>query len=187
MIRAIFLFVFATAITFALAPRAIAQEATCNVPLSVSPDYGGVKLGMSLAEMRRMFPGSDELRDAPDGEAAFTVSLGMLELTIRREEFKGVRELALGFIGGRLHKIGLSFGEQQQWEDVDAFSQHISKKLALPKEWSASPKFGVSRSLSLECRGFLVLARTEKDGGYFLGLMNTEADLKDAHTPKPKP
>ena len=30
------------------------------------------------------------------GEAAFTVSLGMLELTIRKDDFKGVRELALG-------------------------------------------------------------------------------------------
>src|SRR5919206_3966294 len=95
LFRSFFLAAFALS-----AARASGAQEPCRIERAAAPDYGGVMLGMRQEELARMFPGSEELQRAPlAGEAAkpFVASLGMLELNVRKDEFRGVGELVLTF------------------------------------------------------------------------------------------
>lgn len=158
---------------------ASAQE-PCNIRLDISPDYGGVKLGMRLEELQAMFPGSDELRAARADAEKQDVSLGMLDLNIRKRDFEGVKELSLNFVGGRLHKMGLHFGGETRWRSVAEFSDHVSKQLALPQAWGETVAAGGKQSRVMECAGFMVFVQFARGGPVYLGLAKTEAGAKPA-------
>ena len=170
----------ALALVLSFATAAAAQE-TCRVRLDISPDYGGVKLDMTAGELSRMFPGSDELRAAAAtgaGGAPVEVSLGMLDLNIRKEDFEGVRELSLAFSGGRLTKMGIHFGGATKWKSIAEFTEHVEKHLALPRAWGEAVTAGGKQSRVMECSGFMVFAQYARGGPVFLGLAKAEAGAK---------
>ncbi len=176
---------FICILTFACGGAAAGQQGTCDFDISIAPDYGGVHLGMSVKELRKMFPGSDELEDASPGVAggAFNVSLGMLELNIRKEQFKGVGELSLGFAEGKLRRIGVHYNAPAPWESLTEFSEQVSKRLVLPPAWSAPRKEGARESRVLECRGFLVVLRIDKGEAGYLGIVDTTIEKKPDAAP----
>lgn len=159
-----------------------AQE-PCRIERAAAPDFGGVMLGMRLEELRRMFPGSEELRAEP-GDAAkpFVASLGMLELGVRREEFRGVQEFVLTFVGGAVRRIDVRFRQPAPWSAVDEFSAQASKRLALPADsWVTPASDAAKHSRVLDCAGFSVEVRFEKGGPNTLSIVDTtKADAADA-------
>jgi hypothetical protein len=159
-----------------------AQE-PCRLERSVAPDYGGVMLGMRLEEAGRMFPGSRELQTGPGAATAtkpFVVSLGMLELGVRKEEFKGVEELMLTFIGGTVHRIDVRFHSPVEWKAVTEFSDYASKRLALPADsWDAPASDAAKQSRVLDCRGFAVVVRMDKNGPSTLSIVDTSVGKSD--------
>jgi hypothetical protein len=156
---------------------AAAAQEPCLLERAVAPDYGGVLLGMTAEELARMFPGSDELqRAAGAGAAPFVASLGMLELGVRREHFRDAGELVLGFLGGRLNRIDVRYRRPVPWKNVAEFSAHASKRLAVPADsWGAPASDPERQSRVLDCRGFSVAVRIEREGPSTLSIVDTAA------------
>ena len=122
--------------------RGAAAQEPCRLGREVAPDYGGVMLGMTVGELARMFPGSEELQKATDVSARskpFVVSLGMLELGVRREQFRDVGEVVLTFIGGRLERLDVRYREPVSWRTVSEFSENASRRLAVPADAWGEP------------------------------------------------
>ncbi|HEX6183001.1 MAG TPA: hypothetical protein VFZ44_03750 [Pyrinomonadaceae bacterium] len=181
----------------ACARGATAQE-PCRLERAVAPDYGGVMLGMTPEELVRMFPGSEELpRAAAAGATAkpFVASLGMLELGVRRDHFADAGELLLTFLGGKLHRIDVRYRRPVPWKDVAQFSEHASRRLAVPSDaWSAVSSDAEKQSRVLDCRGFSVVARIDRDGPSTLSIVDTAAasakegtEVAAPATPSPAP
>ena len=160
------------------------SQEPCRLERAVAPDYGGVMLGMTPGELTRMFPGSEELpRAAAAGATAkpFVASLGMLEMGIRRDQFADAGELLLTFLGGRLHRIDVRYRRPAPWKDVAQFSEHASKRLAVPVDaWGAVSSDAEKQSRVLDCRGFSVVARIDRDGPSTLSIVDTAATKKDS-------
>ena len=179
----------------ACAHAAAAQE-PCRLERAVAPDYGGVMLGMTPEELVRMFPGSEELpRAVAAGATAKPVvaSLGMLELGVRRDQFADAGELVLTFLGGRLHRIDVRYRRSAPWTNVAEFSGYASKRLAVPADaWGAVASDAEKQSRVLDCRGFSVVVRIDRDGPSTLSIVDTmaaggDASGANAATPSPAP
>lgn len=172
--------------------RGLAAQEPCRLERAVAPDYGGVMLGMRPEELARMFPGSDELRALPAAGAGDTkpsvASLGMLELGVRKEEFSGVTELVLTFIGGTLQRMDMRFRQPTPWRAVEGFTEYASKQLALPHDsWGPTASDETKQSRVLDCRGFSVVARVDRGGQSTLSIVDTTAapSKAEAHAATP--
>src|SRR5829696_1641814 len=168
-----------TSVTAATAATA-AQGEPCRLERAVAPDYGGVMLGMTAEELARMFPGSEELpraaAAAAQGAKPFVASLGMLELGVRREHFGDAAEVLFTFLGGRLHRIDVRYRRPAPWKDVAQFSEHASKRLAVPADaWGAAASDAEKVSRVLDCRGFSVVVRIDRNGPSTLSIVDTAA------------
>lgn len=182
------------------AQSAFAQE-PCRLDHTVAPDYGGVMLGMRLEEIARMFPGAQDLQPGPgaavNANAAvntavnanakpFVVSLGMLELGVRKEAFKGVDELMLSFLDGAVRRIDVRFRRPEPWNDIAEFTEHASKRLAVPADsWDAPALGAAKQSRVLNCRGFAVVVRIDKGGPSILSIVDTAGGKVDGEGDTP--
>ena len=167
------------------APDASAQGEPCRLERAVAPDYGGVMLGMKPAELAQMFPGSEDLQKAAQGQAdpskPFVASLGGLELGVRREQFGDVNELLLTFIAGTLHRIDVRYRPPVPWREVTEFSAEASKRLAVPSDsWGETSKDAEKYSRVLDCRGFSVVVRMDRNGPSTLSIVDTAAAKQDS-------
>jgi hypothetical protein len=171
------------------AHASVSQE-KCELDRSIAPDYGGVMLGMGLDELKRMFPASQDLQSASaatSGGEVFNASLGVLELYIRKDAFKGVEELSLALIGGKVHRIDVSFRAPTPWTSVTEFSEHMSKQLALPAaSWGSPISDATKQAQIMECRGFAVVVRAEKGGASSLSIVDTTSGEKDRGHASPR-
>jgi hypothetical protein len=161
-----------------------AQE-PCRLERAVAPDYGGVMLGMKLEELVQMFPGSEELqkgtRGAGDASKPFVASLGGLELSVRKAQFGDVSELLLTFLGGTLHRIDVRYRQPVRWREVTEFSAEASKRLAVPADsWGEPASDAEKHSRVLDCRGFSVVVRIDREGPSTLSIVDTAATKPDA-------
>jgi hypothetical protein len=162
-----------------------AQE-PCRLERAVAPDYGGVLLGMKVEELAAMFPGSEDLQKATrqgasDASKPFVASLGGLELSIRREQFRDVAELLLTFLGGTLHRIDVRYRQPVPWREVAAFSAEASRRLAVPADaWGEPASDEEKQARLLDCRGFSVVVRIDKGGPSTLSIVDTAAAKQDS-------
>lgn len=171
-----------------------AQDEPCRLERAVAPDYGGVLLGMKAAELARMFPGSEDLQKVPaDPSKPFVASLGGLELGVRKDQFGDVNELLLTFLGGALHRIDVRYRPPVRWREVTEFSAEASKRLAVPADsWGAPATDAGKQSRVLDCRGFSVVVRIDREGPSTLSIVDTAAAQTDAApaktltTPRPR-
>lgn len=172
-----------------------AQSEPCRLERAVAPDYGGVMLGMKTEELARMFPGSEDLQKVAPGAGdlskPFVASLGGLELGVRREQFGDVNELLLTFIGGTLQRIDVRYRQPVPWKAVTEFSEQASRRLAVPADSWAEPSADAGKQARvLDCRGFSVVVRIDRNGPSTLSIVDTAAAKPDAagSTPaKPEP
>ena len=156
---------------------AAAAQEPCRLERAVAPDYGGVMLGMKVEELARMFPGSEDLqKGAAGGSKPFVASLGMLELGVRKDQFRDVGELLLTFLGGTLHRIDVRYRQPAPWREVTEFSAEASKRLAVPADsWGEPAADAEKLSRVLDCRGFSVVVRIDKGGPSTLSIVDTAA------------
>lgn len=164
---------------------AAAQSEPCRLERAVAPDYGGVMLGMKTEELARMFPGSEDLQKvAPgvgDASKPFVASLGGLELGVRKEQFGDVNELLLTFIGSTLHRIDVRYRQPVPWKAVTEFSEQASRRLAVPTDsWGEPSADAGKQARVLDCRGFSVVVRIDRNGPSTLSIVDTAAAKPDA-------
>jgi hypothetical protein len=162
----------------------------CRLERAVAPDYGGVLLGMKLEALAQMFPGSEELQKgtqgARDRSKPFVASLGMLELGVRKDQFRDVGELMLTFLDGTLHRIDVRYRQPVPWREVTEFAAEASKRLAVPADsWGEPSTDAEKQSRVLDCRGFSVVVRIDRAGPSTLSIVDTAAATGDAGAAAP--
>jgi hypothetical protein len=174
------------AASLACCAHASAAQERCELDRSIAPDYGGVMLGMTLDELRKMFPASLDLRAAkPDG--THSAVLGMLDFNIRAEAFKGVEELTLTLIGGKVQRIGVAFRAPTPWKNVAELAEHASKRLALPADtWGPPVADAAKQARVMDCRGFSVVVRVDREGASSLSIVDTTPGEKDGKSVRPR-
>jgi hypothetical protein len=120
-------------------------------------------------------------RGAGDPSKPFVASLGGLELGVRKEQFGDVNELLLTFLNGTLHRIDVRYRQPVPWREVVEFSAQASKRLVVPGDsWGEPATDAGKQSRVLDCRGFSVVVRIDKDGPSTLSIVDTAAAKQDA-------
>jgi outer membrane protein TolC len=145
----------------------VAIPARCALNRAQAPDVGGLRLGLSLEEVRALFP--TLIVPPPDefGVAdAFLAGPELFEQTARKPFFAGAVSLALEFLDGKLTYIAVGYPLTNQWESNDAYVASVARKLNIPGQWK--PFYDVEnkdvrnlenlRDLTLECSGFRLSA-----------------------------
>lgn len=161
-------------------PRLITAQERCNIPLPISPDIRGVRLGMKLEEVRAMFPKGVGFGFAPQPDEAGVIDsldLGILDWYEQREKFKGVEDISLVFADGKLVKIGVSYEKTADWPNVDTFAAQVSSRLALPLAWRRPDNADPTIARVMDCDGFRVIAVAPGPAAKtFIGLVDTAAE-----------
>lgn len=160
---------------------ALAQEAPCTTPLRVAPDIRGLSLGMGMDEVRKQFkPDSSPYKwdTKPDEAGVVELDLWMLFDWVELEgRYKGVRRFLLSFTDSKLSKIGAVYEKNAEWPNVEAFTEQISKTLALPNyAWQKPASVAPKKNRFMMCDGFKVVASIDAGGSYLIGLVDLKAE-----------
>lgn len=153
--------------------RPFAAQEKCEIARRVAPDYGGVLLGTSAAELLKRFPAASSLSGARGAAGPLEISLGTLELYREKESFEGVEELKLTFGGGRLQRLDVFFRSPAPWQDVTEMAEQMTKRLALPPAWGRLSGDPGRQFRVMECRGFAVVVRMGRGGDSSLSIEET--------------
>jgi hypothetical protein len=172
--------IFLLAATLPCFGAVVRAQEPCRLERAVAPDYGGVMLGMKLDALAQMFPGSEDLQKGTQTAAGaskpFVASLGMLELGVRKDQFRDVAELVLTFLNGTLHRIDVRYRQPVPWREVTEFSAEASRRLAVPADsWGGPSADAEKQSRVLDCRGFSVVVRIDRAGPSTLSIVDTAA------------
>lgn len=151
----------------ALANSAVGQTqsevpagAKCSLTLAQSPEVRGLKLGMSVEEVLRLFPGrSDEpsIRNAISsadkefGVARFSVST---HPHAPESKFAGISGLSFEFLDSRLASLWVQY-IGPEWRSVDEFISRLAGPFNLPGPYSWEPTNTGDQKI-LKCGGFEV-------------------------------
>ena len=146
---------------FALAAHVVqGQTPQTNEPvgvctLSKPPELRGLRLGMSLAEVKARFP---ELEIPTPNEFGYGVAVySVSSLTgVTKAQLDGVSRIAFGFLDEKVNSLTISYQTGFTWKNADEFIALLSAKLKLPRSWYGSNEY----NKELQCNGFKISANT---------------------------
>jgi hypothetical protein len=136
--------------------KEIVRRATCPLTLEQSPALRGLRLGQAVEDVRKKFPGNQEL--GGKGLEVFTAKLSLLDFR-GRPEYDGLLGLSLSFLDGKLVMADTLYDKQAEWTDAQ-FRDSVVKGLNLqPTGW-----FIDGDAYVLQCNGFKVKTLVAKSG-----------------------
>jgi hypothetical protein len=107
---------------------------------------------------------------------------------VRKDQFGDASELMLTFLGGTLHRIDVRYRQPVPWRQVLEFSEQASKRLAVPLDaWGEPASDAEKHSRVLDCRGFSVVVRMDRNGPSTLSIVDTAAARQEAAPAKAEP
>lgn len=127
------LIIYILANSSVLAQGEKARTSKCDLTISQSPLVGGLQLGMSVAQVKNIYPniGSMATTDARKDRIVSTAQIQYLDL-YDKPELKGITRIALTFVDLRLTHIYLEYDQRTSWKSVDEFAEGIFRSLSLP-------------------------------------------------------
>lgn len=136
----------------ACALTGMAQSGQCSLKPSQLPAVRGLRLGMTAAELKTIYPRlvvgtADEFGQA-------RVELWRDDLAqVDAAAFKGVFNLRLNLVDDRVVEFGVTY-DNLPWKDLNQFVTKTSETLGLPGGWK-----GDENSMTLDCDRLLLHAR----------------------------
>jgi hypothetical protein len=145
-----------------------AEAPQCKRTLEQAPELRGLKLGMSLQQVSKLYPGATTKFSAAGMRNKV---YGLEEREISRDAEHGasasrladVHAIELDFIDGRLYRMRIYYDKSISWDDVEEFALRVSGGLNLPSAWANSDIGGGDRR-HLHCGAFSLTASTEEPG-----------------------
>lgn len=129
------------------------QTAACNLKVGDAPELRGLRLGMTLEQLKARFP-SMQHAVRQFGRSAATI------LNSHPEDAStglgGVAYLSMEFLDERLTMYALQYDSSAEWDSPDQFTARISQTLKLPNLWQTDQENHAFRVL--KCEGFVVRA-----------------------------
>ena len=141
----------------------------CSLTLAQAPTIRDVRLGMSLEEVLKMFPGSSDdpyvraqlsTADQRFGMVGFSIPTNLLP----RPKFAGVDSVSVTFLDNRLSEYAFTYAGIE-WKNVDEFISRFSEAFNLPgpDTWEGS---NLPFSKKLHCQGFEMWASANAGGSW---------------------
>lgn len=143
----------------------------CGLNLSQLQLMGGLRLGLSRAEVLALFPGIEADDEVRASLAAAPTPLGVSSLIIRPErsaaqaKFQGVRQISLTFLDDRVSGISIGYNGPQ-FKHVDEFIESLSKGTNLPETAAWEAVIGLdTQSKKVTCNGAEITVFAGGEGG----------------------
>jgi hypothetical protein len=140
-----------------------AEQEPCTLGIDRAPTIRGIRLGMTLSEVKALYPGVSEPKERDEVGESLTIHRPGVDTN--DERLKGIDYLALHFFGGRLYVIGVSYKEPSYWQEVT----ELTKSMGLPTNEDYA---------RVECRGFSASIFRHSDKTLTLDLTDTVAQQK---------
>lgn len=134
------------------APFMFAQTQPCTQTVQDSPQFRGLKLGMTTTELLKTYRTQIEKSTGYEGE------LGETNFTILNMDapakLQGVEGIRGRIFNGRIHFITLIYGDGTYWSGIEDFQANVLSKLNIPAEnWNVTKKIN---SANVACDGFRI-------------------------------
>lgn len=141
---------------------------TCQLPINHSPVVRGIKLGMKLDDLLRLFPGADQsewVKPQLQGKTGYP-NFGIIHFPIFRgnlplpDLFSGINQFNFTFIDDRLADYSVEYSAPPngpEWQNIDDWVVKLSSSFNLPElgNWRIEQGRG---GLTLKCNDFQVRA-----------------------------
>jgi hypothetical protein len=131
-----------------LATAARAQAA-CTLTVDKAPSIRGLRLGMTLGEIKSFAP------DIRVTDLGFGESIATLNWLDKADpaRFKGVNAVFLHFVDERVTVFSVVYDPSVNWESTSQFVAKVSEALKLPPAWEGGD------SKTMVCDGFKITAQ----------------------------
>jgi hypothetical protein len=118
-----------------------------------SPVIRGVRLGMSSAQFKTLYPLARIIRKRTEvGEIVF-------RSTGDDARLKGISTLWTYFLDGKVYFLVVDYSSQIEWASLDQFVEQFSKTTGLRKEWDGPREDSGGADRTLLCHDFTVRAK----------------------------
>lgn len=150
-----------------------AEPLKCGLNLQQAPDAGGLRLGMTIAQVQALFPSLNVSAASDTGTQSATLKSSELNnRTQTRSYFEGVETVALEFTDGRLSFIRVNYPATNRWGSSDEFVAVTAEKLNVQGAWKRFYDWENKtvrdikdlRDQALECNGFRIVAGIGVEG-----------------------
>lgn len=125
--------------------------------LSHSPELNGLRLGMSVDQVKARFPAV--VVESTTGFGPAVVRLNADDLNRQASISSSLGRAEGGLLkleGGRVTEVVVEYGGRTEWRDVAEFASVISRDYILPHKWKTVGSF-ISRR-TMRCAGFHITA-----------------------------
>lgn len=161
----ILIFIFTA---FCATPRPLfAQSNPCSLRAEQLPEIRGLKLGMTVAQIKKRYPffkppQADQFGYA-EFEYDFTLERGRYESygSEDKEPLEGIDKnnlayIGLGFLDNTLTSLAVSYDSSANWNNIGEFQEFMIKSLKLPEaaKWTAIDRF----TQQFDCTDYLIRA-----------------------------
>jgi outer membrane protein TolC len=159
-------------VTAPVQPPAMTHENQCLLTPAQAPDVAGLRLGLSLSQVRALFPSLKMEPVDESGETRATLGGEALGKQPDNSYLAGVDSIALEFTGDRLSYIRVNYPVTNRWESPDEFLSALAARLNIKGNWKRFYDWEEKdvrdakelRDLALECRGFRLSAGIGVEG-----------------------
>ncbi|MBA3766652.1 MAG: hypothetical protein H0W99_06625 [Acidobacteria bacterium] len=130
-----------------------AQETKCALSLGQSPELRGLRLGMTVEQVKARFK-------IIETEEADAFGVAKLQLDPGHEGVKSeaVRDIAIELINERIVSIRLVYNPLDSPTNYREFTERLSKSLGLPQAWKSQANGQTVTGMMLQCAGFKISA-----------------------------
>ncbi|MEO6393700.1 MAG: TolC family protein [Pyrinomonadaceae bacterium] len=147
-----------------VSPQSVNIEAgVCTDGPDGAPEIGGLRLGLTEAELRAIFPRLSTLVDRGKGLSRATVWAADLGSNMKAEPiFQGIQQLEFEFYQGRVSYLRIAWPVTNQWIGESEFVSHVSDLLQISGRWRSFYDWNDKeirdsedlRDVALECTGY---------------------------------
>lgn len=130
----------------------------CDLPLEKAPELWGFRLGMTVDELKARYPTVNLSRQ--DSFGLMTGVIYAVDANKAQKNYKwllsGVSSVSLDFIDGKLSYVGVLYGLEFNFPDVDSYTTRLSNDYKMPFAWQ--PSKDLSEVREMRCTGFDMFA-----------------------------
>jgi outer membrane protein TolC len=135
----------------------------CPLTLAQAPGIGGLRLGMTSAQVAALFPG---LKLSPPDKVEVSNAVLTKKEFGGNQFFEGIQTVLLQFVGDRLYFIHVGYPVTNTWNNKDEFALSVAQKLGIQGDWKpfynwqdkSVRDLADLRSMAVECTGFRLSA-----------------------------
>lgn len=143
------------------------DQSRCDLTVAQSPEVRGLRLGMALGEVATRFRPPSLPEEDSCGRLSLQLDWGtglLRQAAPRPRELAGVQRISLGFLGGRLAYLLVTYEREEAPPEPAEFRSALSAWLRLPGRWRmAGDGAPGDQPYSIACDGFTAVA------GYHVG------------------